>query len=201
MDPHSEVEVKFEAVDVPLDVYKDLVEHQCQALGAMVTGYKDVIGTDTYYVISGRPLRFRVGGDRESELTYKERKSAASISDRVEINLPLKLGTPPEAVEALLTYLGGEKDFSIQKRSYIFHLTGDLNGIAYKATTALYDVEDEAGWVRRFLEVEIEANSDCTPAQGLEVLDSWRALIEDELQVQGPLNQSLYEIYTTRKST
>lgn len=204
MDPHSEVEVKFDADGVDLNTYKNFVEVRCRFQGARVVGYKAVQGTDTYFVINGKPLRYRRGGDRCAELTYKERKSADSISDRVEINLPLKSGTPPAAVEAMLTYLGAEVDFSIEKWSYIFHLDGIMNGIDYRATLALYDVHDVAPGLettRRFLEVEIEAASNCTPAQGLEVLDSWRALVEDELQVQGPLNQSLYEIYTKRKST
>lgn len=201
MDPHSEVEVKFDAQDVPLAEYQNFVESTIPALigDVKITGYKAVFGTDTYYVVNGHPLRFREGGDKESELTYKKRKSAGSISDRVEINVPLKTGASREAVLAMLEALGGELDFTIDKWSYIYHVEGVLAGTAYKATLALYDVEDYKKTSRRFLEVEIEAVSDCTPEQGLEVLDSWTRLVEDQLNVEGPLNESLYEIYTTKR--
>lgn len=213
MDKHSEVEIKFAADKVTLKDYHDFV--------ASLTGefikpngvcridrYKAVGGKDTYFILAGQPLRFREGGDKESELTYKQRKSAASIADRVEINLPFKKGVGGFDVRALLGFLGAEEDFEIEKISYIYHLTGQTKTTTveghgqYTAVLALYDVTDEDGKTRRFLEVEIDAESSlCTPEVGLRVLDRWRKLIQNRLKVKGPLNQSLYEIYTTKGKT
>ncbi len=209
MDPRSEVERKFEADKVSLKDYHDFVasltgERVKPGKTCYMEKYKAVEGRDTYYVINGRPLRFREGGDREAELTYKERKSSSSIADRIEINLPFKHGANNEDVHVLLESIGAEKDFVIDKVSYIYHLVGEAKTkerhSQYHATLALYDVVDEAGETRRFLEVEIEASSKVSVGVGLKVLDRWTKLIKNRLDVKGPVNQSLYEIYTKRKT-
>ena len=210
MDKHSEVEIKFEADKVSEKAYHEFVtglsaEFPKPGKSVRIHGYKRVEGKDVYFTLHGQALRFRAGGDREAELTYKQRKSAASISDRVEINLPFKQGVSAYDVRALLGYLGAEEDFTITKVSYIYHVQGQVAGLKinegnpdYRATLALYDVEDEDRNTRRFLEVEIESDSICLPEAGMKALDSWRRLIQNRLPVKGPLNQSLYEIYTTK---
>lgn len=212
MDRHSEVEAKFNASGVSLKEYHRFIAHLSAEFGCLnsntyyVEGYKAVVGTDTYYDLNGSKLRYREGDMPGGELTYKERKSDKSIADRVEINLPLKETVSPHDVHAMMTLLGGKKVFSIRKNSYIYHLQGKMEQLTYEqgdrnyvAVVALYDVIDEDDIERRFLEVEIEASSSCSAETGRKALDKWVRLIKNNLAVEGPLNQSLFEIYSKGK--
>lgn len=211
MDRHSEIELKFSADGVSLRDYHNFIvsvsvaEEKVANKKCRILKYKRVSGKDTYFNLGGQALRFREDGERESELTYKQRKSNTNISDRVEINLPFRKGVSHYDVRSLLGYLGAEEDFCIEKTSYIYHVQGLVrnqgSGVElqyYGATLALYDVTDEDGNQRRFLEVEVDSDSTCSPEAGLKVLDRWKRLIQNHLKVKGPLNQSLYEIYTTK---
>lgn len=204
MDPHSELEIKFRAQAVSVKEYHALVLSLSNDMPTpsliQINGFKTIPGRDTYFLLNEQPLRLRTGGDRESELTYKQRKSTKSIVDRVEINLPLKHGTNDVSVKKLLGYLGAEEAFCIDKVSHIYHITGKYGTSEYHATLALYDVTEEGTTkTDRFLEVEVESSSSCTEEVALKVLDKWRKLIKDELKVDGPINESLFEIYNKGK--
>lgn len=198
MDPHSEVEAKFSADWVYTWDFKNFMGKEQLPCGARVSGFKHVFGTDRYYLLNGRPLRFRFGGDK-MELTYKERKSEESIQDRVEINLVLQPGTPPPSVDALLKALGAKECFEIWKSSAIYHVHGKYEGVDYAATVVLYDVYPKDSFAfQRYLEVEVEATSDCSPEQGMKVLDAWVEAVKNRFTVKGPMNKSLYEIYSSQ---
>ena len=210
MDPHSEVEAKFDAQKVSLKEYHDFLsglsgEFVNQKV-VRLDSYKAVKGKDTYYNLNGSILRYREGDMPGGELTYKQRKSDKSIADRVEINLPFNGKVRPTDVHTMIDYLGGKPVFSIEKTSYIYHVTGTLNpdnvtgNPQYIAVLALYDVTDEDGKTRRFLEVEIEAGSPCNEESGRKALDKWVRIIKNQLQVEGPMNESLYEIYSKGKT-
>lgn len=199
MDKHSEVEVKFDATNVSIrQYYEFLIASAVDSEICTIHNFKVVEGVDTYFVLNSEPLRLREGGDKEVELTYKQRKSKSSINDRVEINLPMKAGVKGRDVMTFISYLGAKLDFIIGKTSYIYHVTGFIGKEEYKATMALYDVSSVGGEVRRFLEVEIEADSECSSEVGLKALDKWSKRVQNHLNVGKPLNQSLYEIYTTK---
>lgn len=204
MDPHSELEIKFRAQRVSIKDFHEMVlslsnDTPTPSL-VQINGFKSIPGRDTYFILNEQPLRLRTGGDRESELTYKQRKSTKSIVDRVEINLPLKYGTNEVSVKKLLGYLGAEEVFCIDKVSHIYNVTGKYGTAEFHATLALYDVTEEGTTkTDRFLEVEVEAASSCSEEIALKVLDKWRRLIKDELDVDGPINESLFEIYNKGK--
>lgn len=207
MDPHSEVEAKFDAQKVTLKEYHDFLSslsgEKINTKVVRLDAYKAVAGKDTYYNLNGSILRYREGDMAGGELTYKQRKSDKSIADRVEINLPFSQRVKPGDVHTMIDYLGGKPVFSIEKVSYIYHVTGQMvaeeKDSQYIAVLALYDVTDEDGKMRRFLEVEIEASSPCSVETGRKALDKWARIIKNQLQVEGPLNESLYEIYSKGK--
>lgn len=208
MNRHSEVEAKFDASKVSLKQYHDFVSSRSgefiNTQSVRMDSYKAVRGKDTYYDLNGSKLRYREGDMAGGELTYKQRKSDKSIADRVEINLPFSPKVSPTDVHAMMNMLGGTEVFSIQKTSYIYHVSGqmptDLPGNTnYQATLALYDVTDEDGKTRRFLEVEIEACSECNEEVGRKALDRWIRIVKNGLEVEGPMNQSLYELYSKGK--
>lgn len=204
MDAHSEVEVKFDAQNVTLKQFHDFMSSQSGEFAnskvVRLDSYKAVGGKDTYYNLNGSILRFRQGDDGSGELTYKQRKSDKSITDRVEINLPFSKTVKPADVHVMLDYLGATQVFDINKISYIYHAMGHTmtDSGTYVAVIALYDVMDDDN-TRRFLEVEIEASSQCDSEAGRKVLDKWTRLVKNHLAVEGPLNQSLFEIYSKGK--
>jgi len=210
MDRYSEVEAKFDAQDLTVEKFHSFITGQLRNSRreyVILAGYKQVSGTDTYYDLNGKTLRFRQGDMPGGELTYKSRKAADSIQDRVEINLRLAETAAPADTHTLLAALGGKEQFQIKKTSFIYRLDCSLNpGIqdgTYEAVIALYDVFDSDINRRRFLEVEIEASSVCDDLIGRQALDLWVTRIQSALkrQVTGPLNQSLFEIYSKGPTT
>ena len=210
MNLHSEVEAKFDASKVSLKQYHDFISGQSgefiNTKVVRIDSYKAVSGKDTYYDLNGSKLRYREGDMAGGELTYKQRKSDKSIADRVEINLPFSSKVSPNDVHTMISYLGGKEVFNIHKTSYIYHVTGQLSADnvgdpRYIAVIALYDVTDEDDKTRRFLEVEIEASSPCTVEVGRKALDRWIRIVKNGLEVEGPLNESLFEIYSKGKQT
>lgn len=209
MDKHSEVEAKFDAQKLSLKQYHDFLAglsgENVNSKAVRIDAYKAVKGKDTYYDLNGSKLRYREGDMAGGELTYKQRKSDKSIADRVEINLPFSGKVEPNDVHTMIGYLGGKEVFSIEKTSYIYHVTGQMVAeepdSQYIAVLALYDVTDEEGKTRRFLEVEIEASSPCSEEQGRKALDRWVRIVKNGLEVEGPINESLFEIYSKGKQT
>ncbi len=210
MDKHSEVEAKFNASKVTLKQYHDFVSSQSgetvNSKAVVIEAYKAVRGKDTYYDLNGSKLRYREGDMPGGELTYKQRKSDKSIADRVEINLPFSGKVEPNDVHTMISYLGGKEVFNIEKISYIYHVRGQMrveegSSKQYIAVLALYDVTDEDGKTRRFLEVEIESRSECSEEVGRKALDRWIRIVKNGLEVEGPINESLFEIYSKGKQT
>lgn len=210
MDKHSEVEAKFDAQKITLKQYHDFMAglsgEKVTTKAVVIDAYKAVSGKDTYYDLNGSKLRYREGDMPGGELTYKQRKSDKSIADRVEINLPFSGKVEPNDVHTMIGYLGGKEVFNIEKTSYIYHVRGQMgveegSSKQYVAVLALYDVTDEEGKTRRFLEVEIESSSECSEEVGRKALDRWVRIVKNGLEVEGPINESLFEIYSKGKNT
>ncbi len=190
MDKHSEMEVKFRADGVTVEDVNaifDMVD---------VSSYKKVGGYDRYYTQGDNIVRHRCDGlKKTSILTVKSRKQAESITDRHEIDMPIGLNVPEEDVTAFLAMTGWKLDFEIYKMSYIWHLHSEN----YSVCIALYDVWPEKAVLgQRYLEVEIEKDSVCTDEQGLEYLAEWQEVFQFSLDLDNPLNKSLYELYSPK---
>ena len=151
---HSELEVKFGANYVFLNDFERAVK---AAPGTVVEFKKVVGGHDWYYNnAQGNVVRHRVGKNCEkNELTVKARKSAESITNRVEIDLGFDEATKPVDVTTFLYTAGWSLEFFLVKDSYIY----TVECRDFKYTAVVYDVgynKSPEALSRRFFEVEIE---------------------------------------------
>lgn len=205
-DRRSEVEAKFDGTKVNVTDFVKYVADVSASGFAHLDKYKQVDGDDTYYQQGENFLRHRYDGQRRlSIFTVKQRKSAESISDRHEIDLPLDLEVDPDTAAAFLKMTGWKPVFTIHKMSYIAHMSvaqqfnAERGG--YVACLALYDVcdarqpEHDMGW-ERYLEVEIEKDSDgITHENALIELGLWVKKLQAAFALGEPMNKSLFEIY------
>jgi adenylate cyclase class IV len=194
VDRYSELEAKYSANQLPFSRFRTEMDKLTSLKQPHV-----VVGWDTFYANpeTGLVLRFRRAkseGNDHPVLTYKYRKSVGADSvDRHEVDLFLENNDKVEEdTDALLTMaLGCKKHFSILKESCIYH----IEGAGHTAVIALYDVMVPGNnYVERFLEVEIDKDSPCTPEEGAAALAAWQEAVESQFDLQRPLGQSLYEL-------
>lgn len=194
MNKHSEVEAKFRAnhVTVP-EIWKYLGDLSARWPSLVwIEGFKAINGTDVYYRQGDSVMRHRYDSEAElSTLTVKQRKSADSIADRHEIDLPMADEVEPNDVVAFLRMTGWKEEFSIYKLSWIWHIRRGETLV----TIALYDVIPGAIARDRFLEIEVEKSNDHDPETSLNILNEWIPRLQEALKLEAPLNQSLYEMY------
>lgn len=190
----SEIECKFECNELTLHEFTSFMGHEFPWL---MREYKKVAGWDAYYVQGDNVVRHRVDGRRKrSVLTVKRRKSEDSLIDRHEIDMPVADQVPPADVTGFLLMTGWKHLFTINKESFIYH----VDEVEPKASVcvALYDVwtdaqEREDG--RRFLEIEVEKDSDISMKEAKKLLEDWKELFQVAFGFDDPLNQSLFEMY------
>lgn len=193
MDRYSELEIKYDASQVPVSKFQKFMEASASA----TTKVHQVVGLDTFYANpnTGLVLRFRRAsseGNDHPVLTFKKRKGGGDSVDRHEVDLFLEKNASTDAdAAAFVAALGCSEDFSILKESYIYHVDcGD-----YTAVVALYDViVPGTNFIRRFLEVEIDKEGPCLLEVAQAALGAWATIIEGSLQLAKPLGQSLYEL-------
>jgi adenylate cyclase class IV len=200
-DKHSEVEVKFDGTGLEVGAFLTYIGMMASEPNIHLDWYKQVNGDDSYYQQGDNILRHRYDGQRRtSVLTVKQRKSAESTNDRKEVDLFLREDMTPGDVQAFLQLTGWTQVLPITKMSYIAMVTVKDGSKTYKVCLALYDVMDlsvhegEAGW-DRYLEAEIEKDSECTHEEALAYLDKWVEILRADLTLGPPMNKSLFEIY------
>lgn len=196
MNKYSEVEIKLDAEGLSPHDFIEFISKTSPNIEL----FKSLEGTDTFFKKEDDVVRHRCDGTfRESTLTVKKRKSKNSIVDRHEIDMPIKPSVPPEDVQAFLKLAGWKEEFRIFKKYYIFVVNGVYDSgnkpESYKACIALYDVWKTNKEKCRFLEVEIEKESNCTVESGKKILDWWAIELKKLLPEGKPLNKSLYEIF------
>lgn len=211
MDRYSEVEVKFDAEGLYLGQAQEFLDHLPSEY--QIEKYMNAVGTDYFYALGTGTLRFRkdtIWLERQyspdgnpavdlpsrvtSCFTVKQRKSSTHLLDRKEVDLWVGPQTVDD-VAALVAMLGGRLSFSIKKTYHVWMLRkGDIH-ICF----AVYDVSRADGTdLKRFLEVEIERDSNCGPEEGKAELNSWIIQLQADLFLGEPVNQSLQEMYTPK---
>ncbi len=191
MDKHLELEYKFNAKGVDPEkferVLRDLVPDEVVYPTVRDIYYHDLTVDDD------RPaVRYRIVEGKYQELTMKTRKSLNSLRERTEVNVKLDQDEDPEAVGKLLEMMGYERQFTLDKPMcsvYSFH---EVDG---EVEVALYSVRHvgHGDVARAFVEVEVKGGM--TKDFAIDVLNEWKAFLQETFQLGKPLNQSLYEMY------
>lgn len=189
---HNEIEAKLDAPNVPFDAFKTYV------MCLDVERYEIVSGTpDVYYESGLNVVRHRINPGRH-ELTVKRRTSTGSTRDRLEVDLHFGKKTEPDDVGAFLRATGYAEAFTLVKEAHIFwvKLSPQL-----QATFVIYDVwkAEEPNKKRRFIEIEAEKGSPCTPETGKRHVRTWVKNLQATFNLGEPLNESLYEIYSGKR--
>ncbi len=205
MDEFSEVELKFRANSAHIGS-KAREEFLAMCMSEFPIRYRYAQGVDWYYRQGVNVVRHR-HSDGVSQLTVKQRKSATSIEDRVEVDLNLGEGVTKSTAEAFLKVSGFEKEITLAKCSHIFeyHLNEFGFGKDANVVVALYDVQelkgDKLSKPETYIEVEVDRGSRCNLETAKRFLKEWQIRLTSRFAVVGPLNESLYEIYTSNTYT
>lgn len=198
ISPHNEIEAKLlvgtagDGYKVDVDAFKLYVNTNYEVLRYEVVG-----GVDDYYESGLNVVRHRkdrTAGHRE--LTVKKRKSAGSIRDRLEVDLYFSPKTTDDDVDAFLRATGFTHVFTLAKQAHIFwvRLSPRLN-----ASIVIYDVqvEGEPATNKRFVELEAEKGSTISVDRAKRYINEGVTKLRAAFtQVDEPLNESLYEIYS-----
>lgn len=191
MERHSELELKFSAEEVAVGRFR------VWCMGLDPVGYKTRAYPDNYYCNGDAVVRHRGWPLPGGELTVKRRKSACSIVNRQEINLQFAAEVSQGDVVAFLEATGWTLDFILLK--HFSHVFWFKHGEA-TICVSLYEVERaDTKETRRFLEVEIERDSEVTEATARELLDLWGGAAAHEFDLDEPMTDSLWEIYSGRR--
>lgn len=190
---HDEIEVKIPADDVGVKLFKSFVARKLD-----FDRFLRVEAPDHYYTHGSDVVRHRVD-PVQHELTVKKRKSERTTRDRHEIDLHFDPHrTTPRDVEKFLAMAGFAFEFTVEKDSHIFW--GKL-GPKVLGSIVIYDVwrTDAPRDTRRFIEVEAEKGSPCTPETAKRCIGSWTALLQREFGLGDPINESLYEVFSGKR--
>jgi hypothetical protein len=201
---NHELELKFKANGVEAGDYIEfMASTQC------MTGYRRTESPDIYYRQGKNVLRFRgLPSGKGATVTVKLRTSKKSTSNRIEIDIPVGPDICDEDVHAFLEATGWRPEVRLFKISHIIDIEDfyfSSGGKSPPVCIALYTVCREflnpKGGVRHskkttFLEVEVEKAY--VDGRAEDVLEKWKAFINNKWDLGEPLNQSLYEYYTGR---
>jgi hypothetical protein len=216
MDKYSEVEAKFRTNALALDLERVLNHHNDAPVINKHTYHLEKCqgaeGTDTFYQLGTGIVRYRrdikkmdmgfsqdggwvhreVSPDPYCCLTVKSRKSTSDMLNRHEVDLWVGNVHPLDFLE-FSKMLGGTELFTIKKNYVVYELHSDEAEVCL----ALYGVTRADGSEpNKFIEIEIEKTSLCSAERGMELLRDWCGFIQDNLAVVGPVNISLFELYS-----
>lgn len=179
----KEIEYKYDADNVSMEKFVELVEGFPSTKKMMVSSYDD------YFVNQeGNFIRYRYT-DGRGELTIKRKLSDKNNNERIEVNVPTA-GDNLKTVAAFVDLLNYKHNFGIYKSCKIYW-TGKVVLVYY----VVYDKELKE--LRRF--IEIEADEDLPWASEQEAWDEiakYEKLMEPlGITSKNRLKKSLFEIF------
>lgn len=179
----KEIEFKFDAQDVSMNKFVELVETFKIDKKMLVSSYDD------YFVdADGNFIRYRYT-DSRGELTIKRKTTDKNNNERIEVNVPTA-GDSFKTIEAFVDLLKYKHNFGIYKTCKIFWVD--------KVVLVYYVVYDkEMKEQRRF--IEIEANEDLpweSEQAAWAEIEKWEKVIEPlGITAKNRLKKSLFEIF------
>jgi len=190
VDKHSELELKFAADHV------DPVKFKAWGMAMRPTRFNSACYPDVYYFRGDNVVRHRLLSG-PGELTVKRRKRVDSITDRQEIDLTFAPLVTAADIAAFLLAAGWEVAFTLQKHfSYPFW----FKHVDAHVVVSLYEVErTDTRETRRFLEIEVDKDSEVSDIAARNLLNLWASTAADEFDLGVPVDLSLYELYSGRR--
>ena len=192
MDPkHTELEYKFDAEHVDRKEFRRLM------VDTNAVRFEHFKHDDVFWKRGEQVLRHRIKGPGAGELTVKKRTSEESLLERAEINLKFEPNVTIHDVKAFLLATGYEQLFGLHK-SYVDVF--DFERPGFKLEFALYTVGRVDDWgisgVRSFLELEIKPGKEMGQEEAKLYLSYWASWARGLLDLEEPLNISLFEYYS-----
>lgn len=179
----KEIETKYDAADISMQAFIDLVESWKPPKKMMVSSYDDYFTNK-----DGDFVRYRYTDDR-GELTIKKKTTHKNNNERIEINVPTK-GDNLKTIAAFMEYLGYSYNFGIYKTCKIYWLDNVV--LVYYV---VYDKEMKEK--RRFIEIEADEDYDWASEEA-----AWDHVIKYEkmfeslgISPKNRLKKSLFEIF------
>lgn len=192
---HEEIEAKLDAGGVDFGDFDRWVWGDY-----LVRAFRRVSSPDDYYENGDFVVRHRHGRSTSPhELTVKRRHSEDSTRTRLEVDLHFAQQTRTEDVRAFLEATGFKLAFTLKKEARIFYVD---YGPELQVTIVLYDVWRQGSSSRdgrRFIEIEAEKGSKCTPEFAREAVASLVEVCRTRFGLAEPLNESLYELYSGKR--
>jgi len=188
MDKNVEMEYKFAADGIDLAKFDDALQ---LLLPDEVVSPKV---RDVYFqAVDGVSVRHRIVDGKYQELTTKKRRNSYSLQCRTEINVKLDLGTDPADMIRLMGMMGYEHQLTLDKPTCaVYTFMNDLGEVE----VALYTVSmvgDSNKPFRTFVEVEVKG--EMSENDAADVLNEWKAFLQEAFKLGEPMNTSLYEMY------
>lgn len=180
----KEIEFKYDARDISMEKFVEMVEGMHPNKRMLVSSYDDYF-TDE----AGNFIRYRYH-DSRGELTIKRKTSDKNNNERVEVNVPTG-GDNLEATAAFVNLLGYKHNFGIFKTCKIYWVDN--------AVLVYYVVYDPKTLkeLRRF--VEIEADEDYRWASEQEAwahVEKYEKMFEPlGITSRNRMKKSLFEIF------
>lgn len=180
----KEIEFKYDAADIEMEKFIDMVEEMKPEKRMLVSSYDDYFTDD-----KGNFIRYRYH-DSRGELTIKRKVTDKNNNERVEVNLPTG-GDNFEATEAFVNLLGYKHNFGIFKTCKIYWVDN--------VVLVYYVVYDKKGLKesRRFIEIEADeektwANEEAAWAH----VEKYEKLFEPlGITSRNRMRKSLYELF------
>lgn len=185
----KEIETKYDAGEISMQKFVDLVETLKPSKKMMVSSYDDYF-TNT----NGDFVRYRYTDDR-GELTIKKKTNPNNNLERLEINVPTA-GDNLKTIEAFMDQLGYKYNFGIYKTCKIYWVDNVV--LVYYV---VYDKELKEK--RRFIEVEADEDYDWESEQAAwDHVQKYEKFFEPfGISPKNRLRKSLFEIFRKEMPT
>lgn len=194
---HTEIEYKFSADSVDVCQFLDWAWSRSPVF------YETDSCPDVYYVRGKDSVRHRWSNHTAGELTVKRRTSKGSLTEREEIDLFFDTGkTSIHDVNCFLLATGWERLFTLFKSNVHVFAFEIEEGV--RLFLSIYSVEKYSekkqsySDVYQFIEVEVEKGSSLDSKASKKALDTWKRDLKASFKLAGPLNASLFEIFSGR---